>query len=176
MNVTVLYESIYGNTAAIADAIASGIHAKAGAEVDLHPVGGRFVPTDLLVLGAPTHAHGLPSSMSRKGLEKAAAEKEANGEALEYHPTAGMRQFIDELPPGAGSPVACFDTRFDRSAVLTGSAAKTMARKLRRHGYTVVGEPESFFVSDAEGPLLPGELERATRWGAALVGALERVG
>lgn len=46
-----------------------------------------------------------------------------------------------------------------------------MARKLRSRGYVLVGEPESFFVVDMEGPLAEGELERATAWGASLVTA-----
>jgi hypothetical protein len=53
--------------------------------------------------------------------------------------------------------------------LLTGSAAKTMARKLRHLGYEIVVEPESFFVDDTEGPLKEGELERAQLWGAELL-------
>lgn len=167
MRVTVLYESIYGNTAAIAHAIATGLRGQA--DVELRPVDGAAVDADLLVVGAPTHAHGLPSAMTRKGLEKAAIESETRGEVLEYHPTAGMRSFIDDLSAGTGRRVACFDTRIDRSAILTGSAARTMARKLRHHGFTIVGSPESFFVTDVQGPLAEGELERAQAWGASLL-------
>jgi hypothetical protein len=115
--------------------------------------------------------HGLPSARSRKALEQEAAEREAKGEVLEYHPTAAMRRFIDDLPAGEGQKVACFDTRFHRSVILTGSAARTMARKLRSRGYELVSAPESFFVLDMKGPLAEGELERATAWGAALITA-----
>ena len=135
----------------------------------MRPVDGGRVDADLLVLGAPTHVHGLPSARSRQALEQEAGEREAKGEALEYHPTPAMRRFIDHLPEGDGRKVACFDTRFHRSVILTGSAARTMARKLRSRGYVLVGEPESFFVVDMEGPLAEGELERATAWGASLV-------
>ena len=171
MKVTVLYESIYGNTAAIAQAIAAGINAKA--DVELQPVDGPAVDADLLIVGAPTHAHGLPSTATRRGLEKAAADSEARGRPLQYHPTPGMRHFIDALPPGDGKRVACFDTRFDRSAILTGSAAKTMERKLRRRGYTVVAPPVSFFVVDGEGPLVDGELDRARSWAVSLLETME---
>lgn len=170
MKALVLYESIYGNTAAIAGAIAAGLRPD-HPDVELRPVDGS-ADGDLMVVGAPTHAHGLPSAMSRKGLEKAAADAEARGETLQYHPTAGMRQFIETLPQGHGRPVACFDTRFDKSPVLTGSAAKTMAKRLRRRGYTVVAT-ESFFVVDSEGPLADGELERAEAWGASLTARVE---
>lgn len=170
MRAVVLYESIYGNTALVARAIGDGLRRLA--EVEVRPVGAGRAVADLVVLGAPTHAHGLPSSMSRKGLEKAAADRESHGDALEYHPTSGMRSLVDAMPLGKGARVACFDTRFHRSAILTGSAARTMAKKLRRRGYTVVGEPESFFVVDTEGPLAEGELSRAEEWGASLLAAV----
>ena len=131
-------------------------------------MGGESVDADLLVVGAPTHAHGLRSSMTRKAIEAAAEEAEAKGNRLDYQPTTGIRRFLDSLPEVDGTAAACFDTRFDKSRILTGSAAKTMARKLGRRGYRIVAEPESFFVLDAEGPLKEGELDRASRWGASL--------
>jgi flavodoxin len=165
MKITVIYESIYGNTEAIAAAITEGL--RTHGEVELRAVDDRPVIADLLVLGAPTHGHGLPKS-DRKAIELAAEKALATGEQLEYHPTPGMRQFIGSLPETQGVGVACFDTRFDKSAILTGSAAKTMAGKLRQIGYRIVVDPESFFVLHTEGPLKEGELDRARDWGASL--------
>jgi flavodoxin len=165
MKVTVIYESIYGNTAAIAEAIAEGL--RTHSEVELRAVDDVPVTADLLVLGAPTHGHGLPDS-DRTAIEMAAEKTLARGDRLEYHPTAGMRRFIDSLPKTQGMGVACFDTRFDKSAILTGSAAKTMAGKLRRLGYRIVVDPESFFVLHTEGPLKEAELDRARDWGTSL--------
>jgi nucleoside-diphosphate-sugar epimerase len=51
--------------------------------------------------------------------------------------------------------------------MLTGMAARGVARRLRRRGYDVVAT-ESFLVEDAEGPLEDGELERARAWGEEL--------
>jgi hypothetical protein len=166
MKIAVVYESIYGNTAAVAQAVADGLQALG--DVEARAVGDETVDADLLVVGAPTHAHGLPSSMTRKAIETAAEEAEAKGEPLDYQPTAGIRKLLDRLPEGNGTAAACFDTRFDKSRILTGSAAKTMAHKLGRRGYRIVAEPESFFVLDSEGPLKEGELDRARRWGASL--------
>jgi multimeric flavodoxin WrbA len=166
MKIAVIYESIYGNTAAVARAVAEGLRALG--EVDVRAVGDESVEADLLVVGAPTHAHGLPSSMTRKAIEAAAEEAEAKGDPIDYQPTAGMRKFLERLPEVDGTAAACFDTRFDKSRILTGSAAKTMARRLGHRGYSIVAEPESFFVLDAEGPLREGELDRASRWGASL--------
>jgi hypothetical protein len=110
--------------------------------------------------------------MTRKAIEEAAEDAEAKGNSLDYQPTAGIRRLLDRLPEVDGTPAACFDTRFDKSRILTGSAAKTMARKLGRRGYRIVAEPESFFVLDTEGPLKEGELDRARRWGVSLGTAL----
>ena len=166
MKIAVVYESIYGNTAAVAQAVAEGLRTLG--EVDVRAVGDESVEADLLVVGAPTHAHGLPSSMTRKAIETAAEEAQAKGNRLDYQPTAGIRRFLGGLPQADGAAVACFDTRFDKSRILTGSAAKTMARKLGHRGYRIVAEPESFFVLDSEGPLKEGELDRASQWGASL--------
>jgi hypothetical protein len=52
-----------------------------------------------------------------------------------------MRSLIDRLPEVDGTPAACFDTRFDKSQLLTGSAAKVIAKKLLRLGYELVAPP-----------------------------------
>ncbi len=166
MRFAVIYESIYGNTGAIADAVARGL--KEYGDVLLAAVEDADTTADVLVLGAPTHAHGLPSRASRSGLEEEARKKIEAGETLDYQPTAGIRALIADLPKGADAKVACFDTRFDKSVILTGSAAKTMAKKLGKLGYEVLTPPKSFFVLDIDGPLKDGELDRAEDWGAAI--------
>ena len=152
MRATVICESSFGNTRAIAEAIAETLDAEmlsAGDSIDLDEV-------DLLVVGAPTHVHGLPGERSRK-----AAVDQGGSDG------PGVRQWLDELPHGHG-PAAAFDTRFDKPAFLTGSAAKGIAKGLRRRGFELVAEPESFFVLGTEGPLKDGELERAAEWAVAL--------
>jgi hypothetical protein len=83
-----------------------------------------------------------------------------------------LRSWFHELPKDGGSKGAAFDTRLPGSALKTGSAAKGIARRLRRHGYELVAEPESFLVADAEAAMPEGELERARHWGASLAGSL----
>ena len=77
-------------------------------------------------------------------------------------------------PHGHGR-AAAFDTRFDKPAFLTGSAAKGIAKRLRQRGFELVAEPESFFVLGTEGPLKDGELERAAAWAVALGDQVEDV-
>jgi hypothetical protein len=52
---------------------------------------------------------------------------------------------------------------------MAGGAAHGIARRLRRHGYELVAEPEGFIIEDTEGPLRAGESDRAKAWGADLL-------
>jgi hypothetical protein len=165
MKALVVYESLYGNTAAIGEAIAEALRAQ-GLEADARPV--TKVPPaetagfDPLVVGGPTHAHG----MSRPSTRKSGAGDQKNTFA---EPTVepGLRDWLGSVPGGAGRYAAAFDTRFDRSALLTGSAARGMARRLEHHGFRLVVGPESFFVT-GQNRLAEGQLEHAVAWGTTL--------
>lgn len=165
MRALVVYESIYGNTRAIAEAVAEGL-APLG-EVQLAPVHeADDAGFDVLVAGGPTHMHGMSSSFSRRAAVKAGEEDGASVEpnAGDEH---GLRQWL-RTRSGGGRPAAAFDTRLDRSPKLTGMAARSIARRLHGAGFKALADPESFFVDDSEGPLAGGELERARAWGARL--------
>ena len=161
MRSLVVYESWFGNTQRVAEGIAEGL-AHEG-EVELATVDEplpSLEDVDLLVVGAPTHVHGVSSKRSRE----AALDQGAHGE-----PGMGVRGWIDALPSGARGPrVAAFDTRADKPVMLVGSAARGIARRLRKHGYELAVEPESFFVQGTPGPLQAGELQRARHWGRTL--------
>ena len=68
-------------------------------------------------------------------------------------------------------PAAAFDTRIHASTLLTGQASKGIAKRLHKHGCTLVVEPESFFV-DKSSHLEPDEADRATRWGRSIADAV----
>ncbi len=59
MNIVVIYESLYGNTKAIAEAIAAGL--QDGGDVILRSTLEEIdvANADLIVIGGPTHAHGM---------------------------------------------------------------------------------------------------------------------
>ena len=160
MRAIVVCESRFGNTHRIAEEIAGALGSELLSVDDPVP---QLDEVDLLVVGAPTHVHGLTSERSRT----AAAEQGATG-------GRGVREWLDELPRG---PVraASFDTRFDKPTFLTGSAAKGIAKRLRGKGYELVLEPQSFFVDGTEGPVHEGELERAAQWAARLRDKVENV-
>ena len=167
MRSLVVYESWFGNTRRVAEQIAAAL-AHEG-EVDLVTVDGA-VPVlegvDLLVVGAPTHVHGLSGKRSRE----AAVDQGASGV-----PGVGVRDWIEALPNGARGPrAAAFDTRANKPVLLVGSAARGIARRLRRHGYALAAEPQSFFVEGTPGPLEEGELERAAGWAKGLANEVSR--
>ena len=163
MKALVVYESWFGNTRRIAKRIASALGEEG--EVELVSVDDplpSLVHIDLVVLGAPTHVHGLSSARSRQG---AIDQQGGAGEI-----GIGARGWIDELPLCGGPRFAVFDTRAHKPELLVGSAAHKMARRIKRRGYRLAAEPESFFVYGTPGPLEEGELDRAEEWGKTLAG------
>jgi hypothetical protein len=70
---------------------------------------------------------------------------------------------VKQLTPASGRLAAASDTRFDKPVILTGSAAKGIARRLRGRGYRLVVEPKCFLVT-TQNLLLEGELEQAAAW------------
>ena len=166
----IVYESVYGNTRAVAEAIAEGF---GGAEVlPVHEAAKRGHEAELLVVGGPTHMHGMTTTRSRQMAVEAVQE---DGDAHQLEPGAeeerGLRTWIRDLPASKGGRAAAFDTRADKSPWLTGAASRGIAKRLHRRGYGVLGT-ESFLVEDSEGPLVEGELERARAWGAELAKAV----
>ncbi|MFI8454615.1 flavodoxin family protein [Kitasatospora sp. NPDC085464] len=177
MHTVIVYESMYGNTREIAEAIAEGVHqADPGAAVDCLPVAEADADitrtADLLVVGGPTHMHGMSSGLSRR--MAATAEEHKNGqeekaaEAREAVEGQGLRAWFHDLPETeSGTHAAAFDTRGDTPG--SGGAAKGIAHRLSHHRYDVIVEPEGFIVEGSDGPLRTGELDRARSWGASLV-------
>lgn len=182
MKIAIVYESMFGNTRGVAEAISDGIlQAHPDANVECVPVGDvaseLIKSTDLLVVGGPTHIRGMTSGFSRKmGISGEARLQEEGEPAHELEEDAegpGVREWFDELPKAnTGAQAAAFDTHLP--SALAGGAAHGIARRLRKHGYRLVSEPEGFIVDDAYGPPRPGEIERAKQWGAQLVAARAR--
>ena len=182
MKIAVIYESMFGNTHEVAQAISRGLQeAQPDADVECVPVGDAppelIKSTDLLIVGGPTHMLGMTSGMSRRMGVSAEEKSEARGEPAheleEDEEGPGVREWFDGLPKMEdGGRAAAFDTRL--GSPMAGGAARGIARRLRKHGYQMVSSPEGFVVEDADGPLRGGELERAQQWGAQLVRATLR--
>lgn len=159
MNVLIVVETCFGNTARFAEAIAEGLGTQ-GAEVtvvraaDSRPE--QLQGIDLLVVGSPTHNRGLPGPSSRR---TAVAQGAAPA-------GTGVAEWLEQLSGYRGSSAA-FDS-VSGTSFWNGSAAKKIAKVLMKKSGNLFGT-ESFLVSATEGPAAEGELERAEKWGASLV-------
>ncbi len=165
MKALIVYDSFFGNTEKIAQAVARGIGAPE--EVGLVKVGSlapwqktpglapqQLEGVQLLVVGSPTRG---------------------------FRASEGTAAFLAGLPAGSlkGVRVAAFDTRMGfedmgwGTAIIRfmffikvgGYAAEPMAKALQKLGGELALPAEGFFVKGSEGPLKEGELERAEAWG-----------
>ncbi|HEV7188799.1 MAG TPA: hypothetical protein VGN28_12965 [Blastococcus sp.] len=180
MQVAIVYESMFGNSHEIAEAVGQGVRqALPEARIICLPVEHarpeEIIATDLLIVGGPTRMRSMSTSMTRAmalHTDKTELTERPDGgsPALSAEPGAegpGLRAWFHDLPKAAeGCLAAAFDTRVD--APLAGGAGHGIAHRLRRHGYELVCEPEGFVIERAEGPLRAGEHDRAREWGAAI--------
>jgi flavodoxin len=142
MKALVVYDSVHGNTEQVARAIAEAL-ALVG-DVTLRRAGEADVAdmasVDLLIVGSPTHGG---------------------------KPTPAVQEFLGKIPSNAlaNVRVAAFDTRVKNFvATLFGYAAGRIGTSLQSKGGRLAVEPEGFLVKGSEGPLEPGEAERAAGW------------
>jgi hypothetical protein len=170
MRAIVVYESMYGNTHRVAEAVGDGMRSIDGTDVMVVPVGSADAALatgcDLLVVGGPTHAHGMSRARTR---ESAAADVDKPERDLVLDPDAagpGLRDWFRALGT-VHADGAAFDTRFDMPAIVTGRASRGIAHLLAHHGVDEVAVPESFFVT-RENQLADREESRARQWGADL--------
>jgi hypothetical protein len=168
MKARIVYESIFGNTRAIAEAIASGL--SDGFETETVEVGACPPDTsgiDLVVVGGPTHV----LAMSRPSTRAAGKQQAAKLGAPPVSEGIGIREWLDGLDNGHGTMAAAFDTGMGRLGIFpAGSAARGEANQLTRRGYRVIDRPQQFLVA-TEGDrtfLKAGELDRAVQWGQNL--------
>jgi flavodoxin len=153
MKALVVYDSVFGNTEKVAQAIGAAL-----GEVQALRVGNvqpeHLAGITVLVVGSPTRA---------------------------FRPTPATVSFLKGLPAGSlkGVRVAAYDTRMlvdEAPAILKffvkifGYAADPMLKLLVKKGGDAALQPEGFFVAGTEGPLKEGELERAAAWVKPLAG------
>lgn len=151
MKIIIIYDSVFGNTGKIAQAVYTSITEQSNiyickpSEIKYE----QLYDIDLLIVGSPT-----------------------NG----FRPTPSIIGFLKNIPNNCleGTYVAAFDTRFSISdlnssfvkfIVKTGGyASKSIASQLVKKGGQLIISPEGFLVKTDKGPLLAGELERASKW------------
>ena len=145
MNALVVFDTKYGNTEQVANAIAEGLKPHFSVRVEkveqMAELNAQGV--NLLLVGGPTQMADI---------------------------SPALRELLEATPEGAlsGVHVAAFDTRYHMPVEESGSAAQKIAPVLRKLGGELLVPPESFFVLGGEGPLEEGDIERAARWGAEI--------
>jgi hypothetical protein len=164
----VVFESMFGNSRLVAETVALGIGATMPTSViDAASAASSLAPeVELLVVGAPTHAMGLPRGATREDAVRKFPEQARPR-------VEGVREWLAGLEHVRRVRTAVFDTRV-HTPVYLGSAAKGIARRLHRLGFEVDGVT-SFFVTGMTGPLEEGELTRARAWGTSLAEGVTRL-
>lgn len=160
MKAIVVYESLWGNTAAIAQAIAEGIGPGAQALTTDAAPAETISDADLIVAGAPVLGFSLPTDRMLESVARSEADAPAPPDLS--HPS--LRSWLDSLPAGHGR-AAAFETRIWWSPR---GATGDIEQRLERAGFRRVAKAHKFVVKDKYGPLRDGELERARRWGEEL--------
>ncbi|SHE25960.1 flavodoxin family protein [Actinomyces glycerinitolerans] len=164
----IVIESCFGNTRTIAEAVAAGL-TDAGAQARVldavQAPASLPAKLDLLILGAPTHNRGLPTTATRTQ-----AGKQAGAAA----PNSGMREWLARTTIPAVLTTAVFDTVTSKSW-LSGSAAKAIIKALRRGRGRDAPSIRSFLVQGQSGPLADGEEAAARTWGRALAASTTNV-
>ncbi len=171
MKAVIIYESMYGNTRTIADAIAEGLRPDEAVVVPVAEARPELLDgADLLVVGGPTHMHGMSRASTRRGAAQAASKSQSGLMMLPGAEGPGLREWLAALGR-VDVPAAAFDTRLEMPAMFTGRASGGITRLLRQHGCTMVTKPMSFLVTN-DNRLRAGEDSRACDWGHLLSGIL----
>lgn len=168
MRAVVVYESMFGNTRRVAEAIACGVGERFDALVV--PVAQArpevIAGAGLLVVGGPTHMRSMSRQSSRRMAVQTAGKPAATVTLEPGAEGAGLREWfagLGELEAGC----AAFDTRLAGAPLFTGRASSRIHRLLRQHGARAVQPPRSFIVGK-DSTIAPAELNRARQWGVEL--------
>ena len=164
MKAVVVYESLWGNTAEIARAIAEGIGGDTKAVATDGASTEALANADLIVAGAPVLGFSLPTDAMRDSVAKSEADAPTPPDLA--HPS--LRSWLDSLPAGNGR-AAAFETRIWWSPR---GATGDIEKRFQQAGYRVAAKAQKFVVKDKYGPLRQGEIERARHWGMELARAI----
>lgn len=167
MKAVVVYESLWGNTASVARAIAEGIGPDATAMSTAEATPAAIAGADLIVAGGPVFAFQLSSERTRDSIR----QRPGPGAPPPDLTTPPIRDWLEDLPAGSAA-CAAFDTR---ARGPFGKGAPTIADALRAKGYRPIAAPEGFLVKGKYGPMRDGELDRARTWGQRLNGGINPV-
>ncbi len=169
MKALIVYESMFGSTRRVAEAICAELAESIDAEIK--PVGVVRPPDlegiDLLLVGGPTHLHSLSSQRTRDEAIDWSLDPDKHLLLEPASHRTGIREWITTLETVPGR-FAAFDTRANITVLLSGSAANSIDALLTKHGGTRLLPPAGFYIT-AHGALRPEETERARGWARHII-------
>lgn len=168
MKTIVVYESLWGNTAAVAQAIAEGLGLAEGAMSTAEATREMAERADVIVAGSPVFAFKMSTDKMRENI--AANPGPAPAPPDLSHPSMGS--WLEALPKGTGYSAA-FDTQ---ARGPFGSAGPHILKLLKGAGYEPLVKPAGFIVTGKYGPLRAGELDRAREYGKEIAVAIAQIG
>lgn len=143
MKSIVIYDSNFGNTKKIAEVVAKEL---GGSIMHVSDAENEdFKDVDLLVVGNPIHG---------------------------WRPSEKTIKFLSELKTDqlSGVKATGFDTRV--KLFIHGDAVQKILAGLEKAGAKIAHPSEVFYVTGQQGPLLPGEIEKAIDWGKKIKEAI----
>ncbi len=173
MKAVVLYESMFGNTRLIAEAIRSGLAELAETTlINVNAVTRSDIDAaDLMVIGGPTHVHGMSRESTRAEAVKWTSDPK---KALTLEPEAPGKGIREWLETTSVSPLfAAFATRADIPILLSGNVAAQIEHAMRAKATRRVVPGETFFVTK-DNRLKANEITRARAWGKLIAGEASR--
>ncbi len=179
MKAVIVYESMFGATREVAHAIADGLRSTASVvTVTVVNVNQAAATTatgaDVLIVGGPTHVHGMSRPESRAEAEQWANDPERSLTLEPEAPGIGVREWLESLAESSGVRGAAFDTRAEFPRILSGAASNAIHKALVKHGYPEAIPAESFLVTK-DGRLESDEHDRAVAWGQQIAASLDAV-
>ena len=155
MKSIVIYDSVYGNTEKIAQAIGKVLQSKGASRVvsikettveDLKGI-------EMLLVGSPTQAFNMLPAVDL-------VEESAEGQPVRHQGGClrhahGCQESQQQIP--------------DLHGILLGLCRREDRQGAGQQGRQPDRKPEGFFVDGREGPMTEGELERAETWAKKLI-------
>ena len=155
MKTIVVYESLWGNTAAIARAIAEGVGPGAQALSTAEAVGAAIAEADLIVAGAPL----LGFTLSGREMRDIRSNPLRN--CPSQSPTSSVRSWLARCPGMAARP------RYENACGGRHGGPAAITCGLEESLDIFPSSRVRFIVTGKYGPR-SGELERARQWGTEL--------
>ena len=161
MKAVVVYESVWGNTAAIAREIAEGLGEGTSVLSTAEATADALAGADLVVVGSPVLGFSVPTDQMIEGIRTSPGNPPGPTDLSQ----PSMRSWLDGLKPGSA---ACAP-RSSAHLWSPGGATKGILKAMEARGYRAVeGKGQRYIVTGRYGPLKDGELLRARAWGERL--------